>query len=1314
MWSDAAREEWLADTLASWLTRRVPPGITGRRNFRIVCADVSSVAVLQSRLDSVTESHARWFVRASSAIDAVRLRHGRPEGVPPDVCVGFVLLWSEGSAEADRNAQSLTDLPAFDVADVLGEPAAFELPGEGAVRRRCEQAADAWEESARPRAREHLVAAWNALRTTLRLAPRKSEHPLRLVDSLEAWGRYLSRADIPDDVWATWPDAERADRLFRRLGQALTELRLFAFPAWAHVLGVVTSVGTRPESVRRTGEDRWDRQLEELLLENLRWASDHGALADAIAGKRTVREQVHELVYKRGVILGTSTSASAALERFCHDGDEGAFSEVEWLFHKDPGNRRSPSMGLNGLLIARGRRQPRVDPIERLAIETEEKLGPGLSEDDRGALRHLLDTGRRAAAGRASIAAVCGELAGGDRHGEADWRAITELIAARPAHAPDETRVLAAKWMAIDQKQGTPDIEVAPTLMLGLARILARAEVPNPEESPAELVLSLLDTDRPDACVQAFPVDPGLPLAISAWMRGRVRDARSFEPEDDDDEEASESLTFRVARRVAGRDQQLGSIQLDWRARDRHWRAWTLGQAPTHRTSAWSHKGRPPAGVALLKHVHTQGAQKPAGMDELSAPWTAFVREVGVMPDGKRPGTDVLDLVAPVGAAACAWVDAWAELVERAAAGRLADTREAEIASLDREQGAAIASGDFDRVKQLYAKLIALKSMPATPALPITEVRRILQVETSLLESDSGPCRLVLSPHHPLVLRLRILSERVLADVIATLWRGAWPELAQDELESCLAQWGLPEPQHVYGIGPTPLVFDGWCAGYAVYGTLDSGRDTDAATLGARAVQGVIARYTKLHAASADRLRVRVAGDDAGEWAWALLGRGAMSAQRADVDLVTSLPGRELSAFERHALSSGDGLARFEPGPDGMTPPMRFRRVDDGTAQAAHLSLVLAERLAPFQATWGDDPEPGGDVARWDTRLLFHEPRPAAIDYRVQVGEAPDELSAAVAFAVARACNRHTPYSESYSFDPAVCGPLLRKEQERADWLVLTSRRPAYRAIQACGNVSTLLDFSSAVEGGRPVQVCVSLGEARRSDCVKGLNEACRRLLGEVDIDCESLLDRARRLAPGLALRALAAAPIALEGLLGLLLTESAVAGAGRLVLSLDQHQHLLSGGGSLADLLVLELTEGAVTVRAAEAKFTLNAATPDGDPVPKALKQVATTVGRLSRFGVAHPLAARTRAAFVRAALQQVHLWDRAKPRAELDQLARIVDGLANPAVPIRIEPADRATVHVWSWAESTKDAQQGAVFVQGRSATEARLCPRVREPTT
>lgn len=1306
MWSDSEREQWLTETLAGWLRRRVPAGTTGRRNFRLVCADVGLAKALQATLDALAEPHVRWFVRPSSAEDAVRLRHGRPDGVGPDVCVGFVLLWSEGSAEADRNAQSLTDLPTFDVADVLADPANFNLPAEAAIRARCEQAADAWEPAARDRMRAHLVAAWQALRTALRLAPRSPQHPLRLVDSLDAYGRYLWQASVDDARWTGWPEPMRAEQLLRHLGQALTELRLFAFPAWANEIGVVTSPPTRPEATRRTGEDRWDRVVEDMLLENLRWASDHGALSDAIAGNRTVREQIHELVDKRGVALGASPAAAAALERFCHDGDEQAFADVEWLFHKDPANRRSPSMGVNGLLIARGRRQPRVDPIEKLAEDTAKKLGAGLADTDRDTLLRLLDLHRRAATGRATIAAVCIELSGGETHTNGEWRPTIAAIASRPSHAPDEARALADKWTAIDAKQTPRDVEAAPTILLGLARLLAKNEEPRPGGDPGRLALALLGTERPDACTHAFAVDDRLPEELSQWMRERVRDACSVDNEDEDEnEDQIRSMSFSVSRRVAGNDQHLGTVQLEWGVRDRQWRMRCLDRVPMHRTATWSQAGEPPAGVALLKHLHLHGAQKQAGVDELSEPWNAFAHEAGLTPDGKAPWTDVLDLIAPIGPAGKNWVDAWAEVIGRAADGRDADQREAQIAALEAEMATAVDSDDFVTVKLLNAKLRELKAAPRVTVLDVKDVRRALQIETAALTLQDSPSRLVLSPHHPLVLRLRILADRVLSAVIGELWRGTWPERVLDELQTCLKDWGLPEPQHVYGAGPTPLVFDGWCAGYAIYATLGSGRDTDAESLGLRAVQDVIGRYTKLYPANADRLRLRITGDDAGQWAWGIAAGRALAGQRADIDLVTALPRRQPTAFENHALASGDDLARFEPGPDGVAPPVRFRRVNDDGGQSGHLSFVLAEHLPQFRAKWNDNPRPGGELSPWDPRLLFHEPRPEAIDYRIQVQEAPDRLSSAVAFAVARACNQQTPISECYNFDPEICSPLLRREQQRAEWLVLASRQPAYRAIQACGNVSTLLDFYSMVEGGRPVQVCVSLGDERRAQCVKTLGDACRRLLDGASIDAESLLDRARRLAPGLALRALAASPVALEGLLGLLLTESVITAPGRLVLSLDQHQHLLSGGGNLADLLVLQRKDGAVSIRVIEAKFTLGGANLTSDPVPRARKQVDATIVRLSRFGVPHPLAARTRAALVRAALQQVHLLDRTKSRAELQPLAAIVDGLADPVTPILIEPADQAAIHVWSWDASTSEARAGNVYIHGRLSIETSL---------
>lgn len=1303
MWSDAVRDEWLVNTLALWLDRRVPAATQGRRNFRLVCADGRLAIALQEKLEARGRTDVRWFVRPSSADDAVRLRHGRPEGVAPEVCVAFVLLWSEGSAAADRNAQSLVDLPSFDVQDILNSPSEFELPEEASLRARFASAADAWEATARPRVRDHLLAAWEALRSALRLAPRGGDHPLRPVSTLEAYGRFLHAATIPDSLWSSWPQERRADLCARHVGQALAELRLFCFPAWASDLGLVVNPNMRPESVRRTGEDRWDRVVEQALLENLHWASDHGALADALAGKRTVHDQLRDLTGAAGVDLGQA-DAPQALEQFCHDGDEEAFAKVQWLFYRDPNNRRGPSMGLHGLLIARGRRQPRVDPIERLAEETANKLGAGLPPEERSQFRGLLETYRRSAPGRAAIAALCNELAGGERHQTSELRAITDLIAGKGSPSPSDALALADKWRQLDGGASTPDVEVADTLLLGVARLLSRTVRPASATDADQLVLALLDTERADGCTAAFAVGPELPFALSEWMRSRVRDALPPpEESDEEDEGDDESLSFRVSRRSGRTDKVLGTVKLGWRARDRMWRTRLLALTPSHRAATWDSSARVPAGAALLNFLHANGQPGNAGIDDLRTAWNNFVREVGVDTDGrKRSATEILDLVAPVGRAGRAWVDAWAVQVGRAAAGGAADARNAEIAALEAERDRAIAAEEYGLIKPLMERLKTLRSTPQPEAMQIDHVRQLLRVETLYLERSGEPLRLALTAHHPLVMRHRILSDTVLAQVIEALWRGAWPEAAAEDLEHSLNEWALPEPQHVYGIGPKPLVFDGWSEGFAVYGTLDGGRDTDAEALGVRALRDVVGRYAGLFPAAADRLRIRVAGDDAGQWAWSIIGRGPT--KRADIDLVTRAPRRELTAFESEALSSGDEVSRFEPGPDGASPSLRLRRLEDRQGPY-HLSLLHAERLGPFQADWGDDAAPEDELDPWDPRLHAHEPRPAATDYRVQVPEAPDRLSAAVARAVARVCNRTAPYSECYTFDPAKCGPILRAEQQGTDWLVLASRQPAYRAVQACQDVSTLLDFSSTNEGGRPVHVCVSLGSARGDECTRALGEACRALLG-APVDAGAILDRARRLAPGLALRALAAPAAHLEGLLGLLLTEAAMARPTRLILSLDQHHGLLSGSrGVVADLVALEDVDGTIALTVGEAKFTLNVADFESDPVIKGQRQVQATIGRLARFGVAHPLAARTRAALVRAAVQQVHLLDRSRSPADLARLAALVDELANPATPIRIEPFERAEVHAWSWHPATSEASTGVVRVHSRATTEAAL---------
>lgn len=390
---------------------------------------------------------------------------------------------------------------------------------------------------------------------------------------LSAYGAYLYHAQVPDAEWDSWPTNERAERILIRLGEALPALNLFRLPALASVLGVVTHPPSRPDLAKTTGEQRWDRVLEELLVGNLHWASDHGALADIIAGKRTVHEQIDTLVRRGQVRLRSSDGDGAeSLERFCRNGDDTVFGDVEWVFHEDPGNRRSRSMGLYGLLIARGRGEARVNPIDRLANETEAVLGAGLSAEERAEFRRVLDTHRQTGDGRAVIVGALTDVAGEEPANQnADWGPLGKAIAAASRDAPEKARALAERWAAIDATE-TTDIVTAPSLLLGLARLIARDDV-NVEGFREDdlLALTLVESERADTVGDTFQVDASLPDRLHHFLWDKVRDALVFDTgeDDEDDDQALELMSFVVARRGSGRSQKLGTIRLEWLARER-------------------------------------------------------------------------------------------------------------------------------------------------------------------------------------------------------------------------------------------------------------------------------------------------------------------------------------------------------------------------------------------------------------------------------------------------------------------------------------------------------------------------------------------------------------------------------------------------------------------------------------------------------------------------------------------------------------------------------------------------------------------------
>ena len=209
-------------------------------------------------------------------------------------------------------------------------------------------------------------------------------------------------------------------------------------------------------------------------------------------------------------------------------------------------------------------------------------------------------------------------------------------------------------------------------------------------------------------------------------------------------------------------------------------------------------------------------------------------------------------------------------------------------------------------------------------------MRSLLRACTGTLFERQQPTRIVLTPHHPLNLRLQGLSDIVLCDVLRTLWAEGWAASALDDLKDALKTWGLPEPIHTYGSLPNePLVFDGWPlddAAFAAFSRLGARRAVEAQTLGVKEVAGVVNRYASLFPAAADRLHVRMSGDRDGRWAWRILdtllsGNPHLS---CDVDLNTDLPMRETTAIERAIQGNDERQTRFRAGSGGRAPAGTF------------------------------------------------------------------------------------------------------------------------------------------------------------------------------------------------------------------------------------------------------------------------------------------------------------------------------------------------------------------------------------------------------
>jgi len=876
---------------------------------------------------------------------------------------------------------------------------------------------------------------------------------------------------------------------------------------------------------------------------------------------------------------------------------------------------------------------------------------------------------------------------------------------------------------------------IAGNILLGLALLVRKnllTETPDgalalePRSQPGELLrLKLLDCETTTSTeIPAGEWGSKTRDTIQQWMMNDVRkavfaaqeDEKDPEDEDPEAEEEQEFIRIGVERGAGGEWKRMGTMRLEWSPRGQRHVENTLKEALT----LWACDREGPGNVGPARLLETlfgaEASSKPVARSthELNEAWEGYRKSFG-----PARGWPAMAILAPVGAGGREWVKAWANAVAGIAAGGAEKRRE-----LEKQRDEAIRNRQFTELPRLQAELDTLGPANAAPEPTLDDVRSILGACTGSLRDGEGAARLVLTPHHPLSLRLRALSDIVLCEILTALWTDGWHKDELNILDNELNGWGLPEPVHTYGFQSSqPLVFEGWLSErsqFALFSRLGAGRDADARSLGVKQVAGVVGRYKKLFPAASHRLRVRITGDREGRWAWEILDLLRNDKGAYDIGLVTSLPPRESSAIERAIQGDEERRQAFEPGEEGVVPRIRVRRLlnDLENDERVHLALVVGDEVPAFRPELRTEPgKPGSTDDLWNTRVFFEETRPELFEASIAVGDRNDSLSRNVARAVGFAMGQRggLVFRETYNFDRDRCKKPLGKIQSGAHWLVLASRQPLYRAVQKAGpDVTALLDFYSTIERGRTVHVCASLNADSASDDLRRLDAAVTALFGPdpAGWGAQALVAAATRFAPGLAMRCAGAVSAAdVEGLIGLLLTghEARRANPGAVVLSLDQDEHLLVPGGQKGDILIVKSQGNGLSIAVGESKFSACSVDANSAPVSNARKQISSSVSRLRRLAAQHPLSARVRSKLAGALIRQIHLTDAGQQRA--DELKDLVQAAADPARPIAVEPESEGAIHVWSVDEGTADAvvtgQPGAapVYMHGRAATIDKL---------
>jgi len=1319
-------QQQVIEAIVHWALKLERPMGQTRVNRKLLFGDATTAQAVAAALLTHSNDLCAYVVRCSTDIDAVKLRNQRPPDVGPAAAIVYLVFWLPGERGHERNFESLRDFPAVALEDVLGPSGGLLLAQEEAIAAQCVTAAQAWPEKERGRAEEHLLAAWKALCKCLRERRGGRDRSIPFIEGLGDYIEYLSKAHVGEEEWQQTQSARRPAVIVERWGRALPQLSMFTFPALASVIGIQVDPLQPMPSANKSAEGKWVDVIEEILAENKEIATDFAGLEENLAGHQTLRERLDDLAPKVRLcqVEQGRVAARNALELFCQSGDDKALSLVEWLFLLNPADRRSTSQGLKGLLIARKLRSPRENPIDKTARETTELIQRLAGEDVRASgvvSRYVEERKTRAALDRReaiAVADVLHAIASGSvpsLSAPGPLGPIIDRVLASSDRSSQDFERLARSWEKFGRLDSDAPVEEA-SLLLGLVRLsLARLRdqevvgdryrMLNDGESPGELILRVaVEGERSSLSLRVDDWSQQARTGIHDWLVDKVRPLFFDETTlaEDEDEDRVDAISLAVEWVQGGAAKPLGMIEIALPSRT----AELVTRSRNKALVSVKCESEPVLGRLLGELFETTEAEVSAEDprdDTLRAAWAEYVRTLG-----DDAGWGVIACVAPLPAAAETWVVAWASAVSNVGAGARINEELRRIEDKLEQDGA-----DFKTLLQRRKELIKIQQ--EGPAVDLVTVRSLLRLCTGRTESGGHVRHIVLNPHHPLVLRLRLIGDNILATTLKQLWTVGWDRRTLDDLEGALEEWGLPEPIHCYGFWDgEPLVFDGWLQGdFAIFSRLGVGREIDAQELGVRQIAKELERYSSLFPAAADRLRLRLYGDPQGRWASSLLSELIDSPSfAADVELITDLPPRQPLAIDQEARNDELLSRAFEPGGDGELPRIRVmrRRTVAPTTTEVHVSAVIGDLIEQFRSTitpMATDSDAA--YGKFDFRVFFQEPVPELQEYAFLVGDAPDDLSRAVAKAVGFAAGQpNQVFRERYSFDPTKCRFPLQQLQTNAHWLVLASRQSLYRAVQQCGT-ATLLDFYSTTERRRPVHVCVSLDRRNAEQDIARLRLMLEALIGAgiSPAEAESVLSSARTLAPGLAIRCIGSTGgVDLSGLVGLLMSARAIEvdNLGGLVLALDQHRDLLTGRGQLSDLLRIRIVEKVICIEVVEAKFSTGSISLHSSAVTEAQQQVRSTIQRLAQFSLDHPLILRTRSRLARAIVHRIHLSVSGPSYSK--HYKELLEAVLDPHVKILIGGNASGSIHAWSVDRTTQESQ--TVLSGGES-----LCIHSRDTT-